>query len=69
MLDQSTNVSHSIGGFEQMPEVAAQSYLGSLDYGPNMALDPSFFAVDDEVAAFGSMLDDFATEQVEENRD
>ena len=68
VLDQSTNVDHSIGFFEQMPGVAAQSYLGSFDYGQNMALDPSFFAVDDDMAAFGSMLDDFVTEHVEENR-
>jgi hypothetical protein len=47
-----------------MPGVAAQSYFGSFDdYRQNMALDPSFFAVDNDVAAFGSMLDDFVTEQ------
>jgi hypothetical protein len=68
VLDQSDNFGHSIGFFEQMPGVAAQSYLGSFDYGQNMALDPSFFAVDDDVAAFGSVWDDFVTEHVEENR-
>ena len=67
-LDQATDVGHSTGFFEQMPEIAAQSYLGSFDYGQNVALDPSLFADDDDVAAFGSMLDDFMTEHVEENR-
>ena len=59
VLDQSANVGHSTEFFEQMPGIAAQSYLGSLDYGQNMALDPSFFAVDDDVAAFGGMLDEY----------
>lgn len=68
VLDQSTNVGHSIGFFEQMSGVAAQSYFGSFDYGQNMALDPFLFAIDDNVAAFGSMLDDFVTEHIEENR-
>lgn len=59
MLDQSTNHTHSIGLFEQMPGAATQGYLGSFDYEQNMDLDPSFFAIDDDMAAFGSMLDDF----------
>ena len=62
MLGQSTNIGHSIGFLEQMPGVAAQGYLGSFDYGQNMALDPSLFAVNDDTAAFGSMLDDFVTD-------
>ncbi|KAF2101410.1 hypothetical protein NA57DRAFT_34315 [Rhizodiscina lignyota] len=51
------------GFFDQMPGAAAQSYFGGFDYGQSMALDPSFFTVDHDEAAFGSMLDDFVTEQ------
>ena len=45
-----------------MPGVAAQGYLSSFDYEKNMALDPSFFAFDDDMMAFGSTLDDFVTD-------
>ena len=69
MLDQSANVGHSVGAPEQMQGVAAQSLFGSIDYGQNMALDPALFAIDDEMGAFGSMLDDFVGEHVEEDWD
>lgn len=46
-----------------MPGVAAQSYFGNFDYGQNMNFEPGLFAVDDDVAAFGSMLDGIVTEQ------
>ena len=54
--------------FGQMIGLAAQSYLDNFEHGQNMTLDPSFFAVDDDAAAFGSMLDDFVAEHIEENR-
>jgi Fungal specific transcription factor domain len=59
VLSLSTKVGYSAGLFEQMPGIAAQSYLGSLDYGQNI-LDDSFFG-DDDMAAFESVFDDFAT--------
>lgn len=46
-----------------MPGLAAQDYLGGFDYGQSMALDPSFFALGNDDAAFGGMLDDLMAEQ------
>ena len=40
----------------QSPEVQNPAVY---DYAQNMALDPSMFAIDDDVAAFGSMWDAF----------
>ncbi|KAF7554331.1 hypothetical protein G7Z17_g2944 [Cylindrodendrum hubeiense] len=64
-LDRSSapSVAASDGFFDPMIGVDAQNYIGSFDYGQNMALDPSFLAVDDDVGAFGTILDDFVTEQ------
>ena len=68
LFGQSTNIGRSIGLFELMPGITAQDYLGNFDYGQNMVLDPSLFVVDGDLAAFGSILDDFVAEQVEESR-
>ena len=46
-----------------MPGVAAPNYFGSVDQDENMALDPYFFAVDNDLTAFGNGLDDFVTDQ------
>ncbi|CAM1507598.1 Fc.00g072390.m01.CDS01 [Cosmosporella sp. VM-42] len=48
--------------FDQMPG-AIPSYFGSFGYEENMAFDPYFFVIDDELTAFGSGLDDFVDEQ------
>ena len=45
-----------------MPGAVAQGILGNFDYGQNMAMDPSIFSLDDDMAAFGSMMDDFTTD-------
>ncbi|KAH8686510.1 fungal-specific transcription factor domain-containing protein [Ilyonectria robusta] len=55
----------SDGFFDQMPGVEAQSYFGNFDYGHGMALDPSLLTVDDDMAVFGSMLDQFVTEETQ----
>jgi hypothetical protein len=60
VVSQSTKVGNSAGLFEQMPGIGEQSYLGSFDYGLNMGLDHSVLG-DDDITAFGSMFDDFAT--------
>ncbi|KAM0551963.1 hypothetical protein ACHAPJ_008071 [Fusarium lateritium] len=49
------------------PSVApAENYFEAFDntFGQTMALDPSFFSVDDDVAAFSSILDEFMTDTV-----
>lgn len=48
-----------------MPEVDAQTYFGNFDYGHSMALDPSFLTVDHDMAVFGSILDEFVTEDTQ----
>ncbi|KAH8660808.1 fungal-specific transcription factor domain-containing protein [Tricladium varicosporioides] len=70
VLDQPIGIDPSVGFFDQMPGIAAQSYPDSFDYGQHMAMDPSFFAINYDVAAFGGSLDDFnfLTEHAEENR-
>lgn len=62
VLDQSTNLGHSIGLFGHMPGEAAESYSDGFDYGQNIALDPSLFSAEDYMAAFCS-VDEFITEQ------
>ena len=51
MLGRPTNISRSIGSFDQMAGVAAQEYFGGFDYGQDLALDASLFAVSDDAAA------------------
>lgn len=46
-----------------MPGVEAQSYFGNFDYGHGVALDPSFLTVHDDMAVFGSLLDELVTEE------
>ncbi|KAH7009932.1 hypothetical protein EDB80DRAFT_714107 [Ilyonectria destructans] len=55
----------SDGFFDQMPGVEAQTYFGNFEYGHDMALDPSFLTVDDDMAVFGSLLDEFVTEETQ----
>lgn len=55
--------SEAPGGFlDQMAGVTAEEYFGDFDYGQDLALDPSLFAIGDYAAASGSMSDDFVTE-------
>ncbi|KAF5006502.1 hypothetical protein FDECE_7123 [Fusarium decemcellulare] len=55
----------SSGFFQQMPGTA--DYLGSFNYEQDMALDPSLFSVDDDMEAFGGMLDDWMPAAGESN--
>ncbi|KAF4468960.1 Oleate activated transcription factor 3 [Fusarium albosuccineum] len=55
----------SSGLFQQMP--GAADCLGSFNYEQDMALDPSLFSVDDDMVAFGSMLDDWMPAAGEDN--
>lgn len=49
--------------FSQIPAVGAESCFGSFDfdYEQAMALDPSLFSVDNDIIAFGGVMDDFSS--------
>ncbi|KAJ9134322.1 Transcription factor [Pleurostoma richardsiae] len=62
-ISSTPTLTTSDGLFDQMPGVVPQDYFGNFDYEQNLVLDPSLFAIDEDVVAFGSILDDFVSEQ------
>ncbi|KAF4954053.1 hypothetical protein FSARC_12266 [Fusarium sarcochroum] len=52
--------------FDSPSLAPAENYSETFDntFGQTMALDPSFFSVDDDMAAFSSILDEFMTDTV-----
>ncbi|KAJ4255043.1 hypothetical protein NW762_009847 [Fusarium torreyae] len=52
--------------FDSSSVAPPENYLETFDntFGQTMALDPSFFSVDDDMAAFSSILDEFMTDTV-----
>ncbi|EED16792.1 conserved hypothetical protein [Talaromyces stipitatus ATCC 10500] len=52
----------SDGLFEQIPAISGQDYMSGFEFGNDMALDPSFLQIYDDVT-FAGMLDEFVTEQ------
>lgn len=58
-LTVSSDINVCAEAFNQVPGLAS---LGAFDFGQSMALDPSLFAVDEDMMAFDSILDEFVTD-------
>ncbi|KAI5459045.1 fungal-specific transcription factor domain-containing protein [Mariannaea sp. PMI_226] len=63
---QSDDTSISSESIDPTPEVATQCYSGGFSYQQSVAFGPSFSLMDEELTGFGTILEQFSTENLED---